>query len=350
MASTYSTSLRLQLIGTGDQAGTWGTTTNSNLGTLLEQSITGVQSISIAALTTYSLSALNGISDQSRNAVLVFTGALSATCAITAPAVNKLYLIYNNTSGGYSITISQGSGTAVTIPNGATVLVYCDATNFYQGSLPTGNTTGTGSYVLATSPTLAGTPLSTTASAGTNTTQIATTAFVQTALGSLVAVLTGSILMWPTSSAPSGYLLCNGSAVSRTTYAALYALIGSTYGSGDGSTTFNIPNFVNSMPIGVGSTAALAGTGGSKDAIVVSHTHTATSTVTDPGHYHVYNEGYATVGHSGGGTAVFHSSTPSNTTTVTTGVTVATTNTATGVSGTNANLPPYLGINFIIKT
>lgn len=184
MASTYSTSLRIQLIGNGEQAGVWGTTTNTNLGTLVEQALTGVQSISIAGLTTYSLSALNGISDQSRNAVLVFTGALSASCAITAPAVNKTYVVYNNTTGGYAITIQTASGTAVSIANGATSYVYCNATDFFIASV--------GSY----SPAFTGVPTAPTATAGTNTTQIATTAFVGTAITNLqgaVAITGGTI-------------------------------------------------------------------------------------------------------------------------------------------------------------
>ena len=173
MASTYSTSLRIQLIGNGEQAGVWGTTTNTNLGTLVEQAVTGVQSISIAGLTTYSLSALNGISDQSRNAVLVFTGALSADCAITAPAVNKTYVVYNNTTGGFNITIKTASGTAVSIANGATSYVYCNATDFFIASV--------GSY----SPAFTGIPTAPTAAPGTNTTQIATTAFVAAVAGTL---------------------------------------------------------------------------------------------------------------------------------------------------------------------
>lgn len=173
MASTYSTSLRIQLIGNGEQAGVWGTTTNTNLGTLVEQAVTGVQSISIASLTTYSLSALNGISDQSRNAVLVFTGALSASCVITAPAVNKTYVIYNNTTGGYAITIKTASGTAVSIANGTTAYVYCNATDFFIASV--------GTY----SPAFTGVPTAPTAAPGTNTTQIATTAFVAAVVGTL---------------------------------------------------------------------------------------------------------------------------------------------------------------------
>jgi hypothetical protein len=184
MASTYSTSLRIQLIGNGEQAGVWGSTTNTNLGTLVEQAITGVQSISIAGLTTYSLSSLNGISDQSRNAVLVFTGALTASCAITAPAVNKTYVIYNNTDGGYAITIKTASGTAVSIGYKATSYVYCNATDFFIASI--------GPY----SPAFTGVPTAPTAAAGTNTTQIATTAFVGTAITNLqgaVAITGGTI-------------------------------------------------------------------------------------------------------------------------------------------------------------
>jgi hypothetical protein len=134
MASTYSTSLRLQLIGTGDQSGTWGTTTNQNLGTLLEQAITGYLAISVAGLTTYTLTNYNGVSDESRNAVISFTGALSANCTVTTPAVQKTYIINNATTGGYSIIMTVGSGSTVTVPNGATYLIYSDGTNFYLTS------------------------------------------------------------------------------------------------------------------------------------------------------------------------------------------------------------------------
>jgi hypothetical protein len=73
MASSYSPSLKLELIGNGDQSGTWGTTTNNNLGTLLEQAITGVQSITMSNA-DYTLTNYNGTSDEARNAVLVVGG------------------------------------------------------------------------------------------------------------------------------------------------------------------------------------------------------------------------------------------------------------------------------------
>lgn len=96
----------------------------------------------------------------------------------------------------------------------------------------------------------------------------------------------GSIFMWPTNSAPTGFLLCDGTAVSRTTYATLFALIGTTFGVGDGSTTFNLPNFKQRMPIGrdAGQAACdtIGETGGS-----FNHTHTTpTHQHTIAGHTH----------------------------------------------------------------
>jgi microcystin-dependent protein len=189
------------------------------------------------------------------------------------------------------------------------------------------------------SPTFTGTPAAPTASLGTNTTQLATTSFVIAN-----ASPSGSITMWPTATAPTGFLLCAGTAVSRSTYAALFAILGTAYGVGDGSTTFNLPNFNNRSPIGAGGLYTAAQTLGSKDAVVVSHTHTAT--VTDPGHTHTgaFSDNFgadpnAASGVRGGSNTTSGSST--------TGISV--TNASAGVSGTDANLHPSLGIFFIIK-
>lgn len=184
----------------------------------------------------------------------------------------------------------------------------------------------------------------------------------------------GVIHMWPTNTAPTGYLLCNGAAVSRVTFNALYILIGTTFGPGDGSTTFNLPNFLNRFPMGAGisGTYAIGATGGSADAIVVSHTHTFSGTsagggahnhtVNDPGHSHSITQQYSV--QSGSATncwTVNVGPTGSyNTNAAATGISIngvgdhthtySGTTAASGSSGINANLPPYLGINFIIKT
>lgn len=179
--------------------------------------------------------------------------------------------------------------------------------------------------------------------------------------GSIVSGLTGEIKMWPTSSSPSGYLLADGSAVSRTTYSSLFAIIGTTFGSGDGSTTFNLPNYTNRMPVGVGATGSLSITpgsvGGSANAAVISHTHTA-STASAGGHTHTNDLGGSSVagpyGSYGGSNSAEEGAGQPNNYLNSMQTAGAHTHTVTvdsaGSSGTNANMPPYLGIYFIIKT
>lgn len=155
--TTYSTSLKLTLIGDGEQAGTWGGTTNTNLGTLLEQAITGVQNIPMGDANV-TLTSLDGASDQARNAILVATGTNTAVRDLIAPLANKQYLIYNNTTGGFSIRIRAASGFTVTIPNGAKVFVYCDGTNFYsvEQTYSTGNFAVGGNLTVTGTSTLSG--------------------------------------------------------------------------------------------------------------------------------------------------------------------------------------------------
>ena len=205
--TTFSTSLKLELPADGSQTGTWGQTTNKNLGTLLEQAITGVLTITMLDA-NYTLTNLNGVSDEARNAVIIATGTNSDVRDIIAPLVNKLYYVWNSTTGGYAIRINGGSGSSVTIPNGLLVPVFCDGVNFYallNGTSGNFTVTGNGGVVgnlqidgalagttaafsgaiTSVSPAFSGTPTAPTAAAGTNTTQIATTAFVQGVAGAL---------------------------------------------------------------------------------------------------------------------------------------------------------------------
>jgi len=372
MASTYTTSLKIQQIANGDQSGVWGTTTNTNWN-LIEQAVAGVQSI-VMSNADYTLTNLNGVSDEARNMVLVVTGTNSAIRKVIAPQNQpKMYVIYNNTTGGYAITIGAASGSIVTIPNGVTAQVYTDGTSFYSaqtgsagdftvnGNLTAAGVTDTGA-LSASSLTVSGTssladtsfsvsPTMPTPSSSDNTTKGATTAFVQTAIGNVVTTLTGTIQMWPTTSAPTGYLLCDGSAVSRTTYSALFGIVGTTFGTGDGSTTFNLPNYTDRMPIGKGTIAATIGaTGGSSTTTLTSSnlpSHSHSASVTDPGHLH-YGGSCAPNG-GGGGIALKGDQNQVNPTTVaTTGISVSIGSTGSGTAATT--ISPYLGINFIIKT
>ena len=207
MASTFSPSLRIELIGDGDQSGIWGQTTNTNLGTLIEQAIAGVVSITMIDA-NYTMTNFNGVSDEARNQVIVLSGTNTAQRNLIAPLVEKTYTIRNSTTGGFAVQIIGASGTGVVIPNGVTTTVYCDGTNFFtalsgtvgnftvNGNLGvTGTTALTGALtgttaafsgaISSVSPAFTGIPTAPTAAPATNTTQIATTAFVTAATGTL---------------------------------------------------------------------------------------------------------------------------------------------------------------------
>lgn len=132
MASTYSTNLKIELIGTGDQSGTWGATTNTNLGTLLEQAIAGyvTQAVTDGAATVLTIP--NGVSSNGRNYVIELTGTLTANRTVEVPAVNKPYIFFNNTTGGFSVTVKVSGQTGVTIANGKKAIVYTNTTDVIE--------------------------------------------------------------------------------------------------------------------------------------------------------------------------------------------------------------------------
>jgi hypothetical protein len=186
MASTYSTSLKLTLIGDGDQAGIWGQTTNTNLGTLLEQAITGVVTVNMSDA-NYTLTNFNGVTDEARNAVIVVTGANNAIRDLIPPVVEKLYTIANNTTGGYDIRVIGISGTGVNIPNGVTALVYCNGTNFYAGLSGTSGNFSVNGNVLAVNVTAATNVVATSYLLGNNATITNTMTAANVAATSLYA-------------------------------------------------------------------------------------------------------------------------------------------------------------------
>lgn len=135
MPSTFSPSLRIELIGAGEQAGTWNTTTNTNLGTLIEDAIAGYETVSVI-LANQALVYADGAADQARNAVLRLTTTTGAPFNIYAPPASKQYTIFNDSIHAATIFNSSvlgnttAAGTGVTIPAGRTLIVYSDGTNF----------------------------------------------------------------------------------------------------------------------------------------------------------------------------------------------------------------------------
>jgi hypothetical protein len=351
MPSTYSTDLRIELIANGEQSGTWGTTTNVNLGTLIEDAIAGLASVSVTSA-DQALTASNGSADQARCAAVSLTTTTLAAFNVYVPPVTKLYVI--NNASAYPATVfcstvlgnTTAAGTGVAVPAGKSVLLRSNGTNIVEqlnhivGNFTFGgNVSVTGTTTLQDDLILGGAP----GTAGQVV--VSQGAGNPPAWGN--AFVAGMIMMWSGTIAtiPSGWALCNGSG--GTPDLRDRFIVGASVDSGGQSVT----------TITGGNTK----TGGSKDSIVVSHTHTAT---TDSAGAHTHNinkfsgaadvpwrttnylaaatlqqnMGRATTNEQNTVSIV---SNGSHTHTLTTD--------STGSSGTDANLVPYFALAFIIK-
>lgn len=313
-------------MGDGSHPSDWGAQTNTNLGKL-EVAAAGATVLSLSG------SSVTLTDDQARAAILVLNGILTSDQPILLPSGRtRQWLVVNNTSvknvifsvagsSGKSYTSGPGTG-----PQG----IYTDGTD-----------------VLPTIP------------------QSATEA--------------GFIKMYAGASLPANYLWCDGKPYSRTLYPGLFAAIGITYGAGDGTTTFNVPDYRGRVPMGadnLGGTAAnrilslpnTLGTVGGEEkhslsvGEIPSHNHSVNDpghnhTVSDPGHNHTYNEPVQGL--------VFQYSVATNiwamapnptaTSTATTGISIAAAGTGisvatTGGGGAHNNLQPLLTTNFVIHT
>lgn len=255
MASTYSNRLRIELMGAGDQSGTWGTTTNTNLGTLIEEAIAGFLDITMSD-GNHTLTAQDGATDQARQMILKFSGgSLTATRDIIIPSKQKLYVMHNATTGSQSLRIKTASSSStVTIPNGKTTVVYCDATDVFLAvnDVPVSNLSG--SVAIAnggTGLTGAGSnnQVLTTNGSAFSLAQLTSSNLTTATANSLTPA--GTVIHFAGTSAPSGYLACDGASISRTTYADLFSAIGTTWGSVD-SNSFNVPNLQGTFLRGAG--------------------------------------------------------------------------------------------------
>ena len=255
MSSTYSPNLKIELMGNGDQAGNWGSTTNTNLGTLLEQAISGYVTQAVATGTDTTITIPNGASGVARNMFIELTGTGGASTNLIVPSNKKLYFIYNNASGAVTVKVSGQTG--VSVPVGAKIALVSNGTDIVVAE----------NYMVSAtlpSPTLTGTPVAPTAAPGTNTTQIATTAFVTAAAISISTIY------------PVGSIYTSTVA---TNPATLFGF-GTWVAYGQGRMLISQDGTYPAGTTGGSATTTLATTN------LPSHSHSATTTSTDSGHTH----------------------------------------------------------------
>lgn len=174
MASDYSP-LKIELIGTGEQVATWGQTTNTNLGTAIEQAIGGKADVTMSS-TTEQLTLTNTNAAQNARALyLNLTGTPGGAAVLEVPAVQKAYIVKNGTTGGFAVTVKVTGQTGVSVPNGATMHLYNNGTDVVNAvtNLPAGSTIGGAAISTST-----GTVSSVAAGNGMNFSTITTTGSV----------------------------------------------------------------------------------------------------------------------------------------------------------------------------
>jgi microcystin-dependent protein len=306
MASTATVRNRLNKQGVGDNTGTWGSVLNSQVFDIVDEALDGVTSLAVSG--NVSLTSADYVSDQARRRILKLTGAPGASYNITVPSVEKFYFVINQTNAAQTI---KAGGTGYSVPAGAARAVACDGTDCFgpDSSVP---------YVI------------------------------------------GAVIDYAGTTEPSGWLFCYGQAISRTSYASLFGAIGTTYGVGDGSLTFNLPDLRGRVVAGqddMGGASAnrltapastvggingdTLGAAGGEEAHVQTEAQLATHTHIQNAHSHTYAGVTLTEVASGSGKDGVNNATP--TTSSTTAV-----NQNTGTSAAFNVVQPTLILNKII--
>lgn len=269
MPSTYSPDLRIELIGNGQQTGIWGSTTNNNLGTLLEQSIAGITNVSITTA-NQALIAYNGVEDEARSSVLVFTTTTFADFNVYIPPSPKMYAVRNNTL--YNATVyastalgnTSAAGVGVTIPSGVSVLIRTDGINVYEqlnqvvGTLNVGGTltaqtnqTVQGSVTVGGSAFLEGTPQA------AAITPIATPAVVTVTTsplnGTAIKFATSGALPTPLSTTTTYYVINRTATTFQVSLTSGGSAINTT-SAGAGSVTVSPVSLVSTPAVGTSNT------------------------------------------------------------------------------------------------
>jgi hypothetical protein len=235
MASTYSP-LKIELIGTGEQVATWGQTTNTNLGTAIEQAIGGKADVTMSSTSEQITLTNTNAAQNARALYLNLTGTPGGAAVLEVPAVQKAYIVKNGTTGGFAVTVKVAGQTGVSVPNGGTMHLYNNGTDVVNAitNLPAGATIG-------------GSPIgsgagSVTSVTGTGTVNGITLSGTVTSSGSLT--LGGSISNIDLTTQVTGTLPTNrgGTGQTVTQYCNLLTNVSGTLPFLNGGTGFNTIN------------------------------------------------------------------------------------------------------------
>jgi len=150
MASTYTTRLRLEKQGDGENPNSWGLRLNQNVIDLVDQAVGGYAVVSVSSVEV-TLTEVNGATDQSRNASLEFAGTLTADVTVLVPEVEKLYFIRENTTGSFGVKLKTNTGSAISLQQSTNILVACDGSELYKLEVPTSVSAFTINTLTATS-------------------------------------------------------------------------------------------------------------------------------------------------------------------------------------------------------
>ena len=150
MSSTYTTRLRLEKQGDGENPNSWGLRLNQNVIDLVDQAVGGYAVVSVSSVEV-TLTEVDGATDQSRNASLEFAGTLTADVTVLVPEVEKLYFIRENTTGSFGVKLKTNTGSAISLQQSTNILVACDGSELYKLEVPTSVSAFTINTLTATS-------------------------------------------------------------------------------------------------------------------------------------------------------------------------------------------------------
>ena len=342
MASTYTSNLRLTKQGDGDNPNSWGQILNDGVISLVDQAVAGYTAVSIGSTVSVTLTNNQGSGDQARSAILELTGSIGGTHTsifVLIPNNSKSYVVRNSVSNNASdnaVILRVAGNDGVTIPPSSNTFVITNGTSVYSVAPAT--------FASAITVEGAATFESTVTVKGDVhvSSKVCASAFYGDGLNITGLLPTGVILPYGVTAAPTGFKVCDGSAHARTgtSTSALFTVISTKYGVGNGSTTFNVPDLAGRFMAGLGSEltsvtanmiigTTIGNTGGIQAVTMVTaqlpaFNHLAGSNIWDSAD----NAGSALQA----GTSVASVST-----------------TTTGAGGRHSNIPPTLIVNFIIK-